>query len=60
MMTSDVNIGLKRLAMFLLTIIEKILVVMRELDIGTRPATSTPKEEILGVMIQGMVVGMNI
>ena len=59
-MTSDVDIGLKRLAMFPLTIKEKMLVVMRELDIGNRPATITPKEDIVGVMIQGMVVGMNI
>ena len=33
---------------------------MGELDIGTRPATSNPKKEIVGVMIQGVVVGMKI
>ena len=33
---------------------------MGDLDIGTRPATIPPKEDIVGVMDQDMEVIMNI
>ena len=32
---------------------------MGELDIGPRPYTLLPKEEIVGVILQGMEVGLN-
>ena len=37
-----------------------MLVVMGELDIGPRPATLTTKEEIVGVMVQDIEVGLKI
>ena len=33
---------------------------MVELDIGPRPAILPPEDEILGVTVQGMKVGLNI
>ena len=37
-----------------------LLVVIGEWDIGPRPANIPPKEEILGVMVQDMKVGLKI
>ena len=37
-----------------------LLMVMRELDIGPRPDTIPPKEEIVGVMVQDVEVGLKI
>ena len=42
----------------LLNFKETLLMVMGELDIGTRSATITPKEEILGMSLQDKEVGL--
>ena len=39
---------------------EILLVVMRYLDIGSRPATLPPKEDIVGVVVQDVEVGLKI
>ena len=57
-MIVDVDIGLKRPPTFTLTIKDILLVVMGELDIGPRPATITPEEEIVVVMVQDVELGM--
>ena len=59
-MMVELDLCLKRTSTFPLTIQEKLLVVMRELDMGTRPATITPKEEILGVTVKDLEVGIKI
>ena len=68
-----VDLDLKRPANFLITIQDKLLLVMGELDIGPRPSTIHPithvtmtdcllymnfKEEIVRVMVQDMEVGI--
>ena len=54
MMMLGVGLGLKISATFPLIMKEKMFMVMGELYIGPRPATITPKEEILWVMVQDM------
>ena len=71
----DADLGLKRPATFTLAIRETFLVVMEELDIGTRLATLplitqvnmvdfsvyiNLKEEIVGMMVQDMELGIKI
>ena len=56
LMMVDTNIGIKRPYNFPLTIKEKLLVDMGDLDKGPRPVTITTKSYILWVMVQAVNV----
>ena len=60
LMMVDVDPGLKRPSNFTPTIQGKLLVVMGELDICLRSDTIPPKEDIVGVMLQDVEVGLKI
>ena len=54
LMMVDVDLGLEIPDTFPLKIQEKLLVVMGEFDIGPRPTTIPPREEIVGVMMKDL------